>query len=113
MATTRSAEKLADSIKATGLKIDYYKEHALARRLQIMKRAGISLVLDVGANVGQYAKIARKAGYKGQIVSFEPLGQAFSKLARFTFMKASRRSASWRLLEPARMLKGCTALAPG
>jgi FkbM family methyltransferase len=82
MATTRSAERLADSIKATGLKIDYYKEHALARRLQIMKRAGVNLLLDVGANVGQYAKIARKAGYKGPIVSFEPLAAAFAKLAR-------------------------------
>ena len=82
MATTRRESTLADSIRATGRKIDYYKEHALARRLQIMKRAGISLVLDVGANVGQYAKIARKAGFAGQIVSFEPLAQSYAKLAR-------------------------------
>jgi FkbM family methyltransferase len=82
MATIRSSSRLADSIKATGRKIDYYKEHPLARRLQIMKRAGINLVLDVGANIGQYAKIARKAGFAGQIVSFEPLTQSYSRLAR-------------------------------
>ena len=47
-----------------------------------MERYGIDLVLDVGANTGQYAKILRKAGYAGQIVSFEPLSTAFSRLAR-------------------------------
>jgi FkbM family methyltransferase len=33
----------------------------------------IDLLLDVGANRGQFALDARRAGYKGEIISFEPL----------------------------------------
>lgn len=42
----------------------------------------IDLILDVGANVGQYAINCRKQGFKGTIVSFEPLPDAHKILKR-------------------------------
>lgn len=41
----------------------------------------IDIIFDVGANIGQYAKLARNKGFKGRIVSFEPLPDAHQKLS--------------------------------
>ena len=47
-----------------------------------MASAGIELVFDVGANVGQYARSLRRMGYRGKIISFEPVRSVFEKLER-------------------------------
>lgn len=38
----------------------------------VLDRAGIDLVLDVGAHLGEFAGYLRREGYAGRIVSFEP-----------------------------------------
>lgn len=49
-------------------------------RERVLKDLDISLVLDVGANEGLYGQQLRDTGYRGKIVSFEPLKEPFDKL---------------------------------
>ena len=50
----------------------------------------IDLVVDVGANAGQYATRLRRSGYRGTILSYEPLGSMQPVL-----MRAARRDVAW------------------
>lgn len=45
-----------------------------------IRRLGVNLVFDVGANEGQFAKRLRKDGYQDRIVSFEPIAESFARL---------------------------------
>jgi len=47
-----------------------------------LKNFKIDLVLDVGANIGQFSSDLRESGYKGNIISFEPLSEAYSFLQK-------------------------------
>jgi FkbM family methyltransferase len=52
------------------------------RVARMLDRRGIDTVLDVGANVGQFARMVRGAGFDGDILSFEPLSDAYRRLTR-------------------------------
>ena len=49
---------------------------------EVLRRYRIDVVLDVGANEGQFAFGLRDMGYTGQIHSFEPIGATFARLER-------------------------------
>jgi FkbM family methyltransferase len=65
--------------RRAGVEISRYRAHD-ARRLARLREFGVRLVIDAGANRGQYARALRKGGYGGLIVSFEPLSDAFAEL---------------------------------
>lgn len=44
----------------------------------------IELVLDVGANDGQFGRRLRQRGYRGRIISYEPVAETFSRLQELT-----------------------------
>lgn len=47
-----------------------------------INKFNIDLVLDVGANKGQFSSSIRRFGYNGKIVSFEPLINAHDQLSK-------------------------------
>ena len=59
----------------------------LARRLTLMQYYNIDLIFDVGAHTGGYASAMFAHGYRGRIVSFEPMRSVFEELRK----RASRR----------------------
>jgi FkbM family methyltransferase len=50
----------------------------------------INLVIDVGANEGQFGRSLRDIGYQGKIISFEPLSQAHQEL-----IKVGMQDSNW------------------
>lgn len=50
--------------------------------MRILRDRGVNLVFDVGANVGQYAQSLRDYGYSKDILSIEPLPDAWEVLRK-------------------------------
>jgi FkbM family methyltransferase len=48
----------------------------------LLRELRVDVLLDVGANIGQFAKHARRLGYRGRIVSFEPVPDLVEVLER-------------------------------
>lgn len=57
-----------------------------------IRLSGANVVLDIGANEGQFASSLREYGYKGEIISFEPLSSAHRKL-----VDVSVSDPSWKV----------------
>jgi FkbM family methyltransferase len=49
---------------------------------RVFSDLGINCVIDVGANFGQYASLIRSAGFRGRLVSIEPIPEVYEQLQR-------------------------------
>jgi len=65
------------------------------RVMHLFKEFEINKVFDIGASKGQYGSWLRRAGFKGQIISFEPVKQAHELL-----VKRSRKDKNWVIPPP-------------
>jgi FkbM family methyltransferase len=71
-------------LRRTGIDVSRYHPELDFKQnfMHQLRSHQVSVVLDVGANSGQFASDLRAAGYQHRIVSFEPLSEAFSQLER-------------------------------
>ena len=80
----RSFSKLVkDTFRRAGFELHRYIPRLSpdAQLALILTHLDVDLVLDVGANEGQYVETLRALGYRRRVVSFEPLASAHAKLS--------------------------------
>lgn len=65
-----------------GVDVTRYKDDSAdcAKLVKMLSHNNVDMVIDIGANQGQYAKLLRRYGYQGRILSFEPLQDAWNDL---------------------------------
>ncbi len=93
----RSARLLNRGLRRLGLQLVRHPRpgSALDRRARLLRHLGTELVLDVGANAGQYGQLLRQTlHWGGRICSFEPLPEAFARLKA-----AARGDPCWEVHE--------------
>jgi FkbM family methyltransferase len=89
--------------EATGLEVrktSVYTSQKLRHQL-LFSQLPIDLVLDVGANTGQFVHQCRAAGYKREIISFEPSAAAHASL-----LQSAATDPFWTIAD--RMALGAT-----
>jgi FkbM family methyltransferase len=65
-----------------------------AQLVRILDLNCINVICDIGANEGQFAKEVRDNGYRGKIISFEPLSSAREKL-----IKLANQDDNWSVYD--------------
>jgi FkbM family methyltransferase len=70
------SKKILTAIRKTGFDVINGPNPDIA----ILEKKGINVLLDVGANIGQFGRQMRILGYENKIVSFEPLAEVFPHL---------------------------------
>ncbi len=100
MSTVRIINRLASlgnrALKPLGVRIRRLPDPAglefhLRKLLAVLD---IDVVFDVGGHWGEYGTLLRKLGFRGRIVSFEPVSQTFAQLRQ-----AAAADPDWRLFQ--------------
>jgi FkbM family methyltransferase len=81
MSISKTLRSLAEANGIEVQKTSVYSSQKL-RHSKLFSLLGIDLLVDVGANVGQFATLCRAHGYRGSILSFEPSSAAHRELLK-------------------------------
>jgi FkbM family methyltransferase len=65
------------SIRFFGIAFAPKTRFLFSQRNILMENLGVDYVLDIGANIGQFALELRRSGFEGKILSVEPLSDPF------------------------------------
>lgn len=83
-------------LRRTGNQLVSYPDPESLRHLRILENFKINKILDVGGNVGGYGRSLMTLGYKGKLISFEPVSAAFQELET-----RSKKHANWSVVNSA------------
>jgi FkbM family methyltransferase len=67
-------------LEARGISVTRSPLAHSTQRLRLLRGERVTAVLDVGAHTGAYAESLRRTGYRGRIISYEPMRAAFAQL---------------------------------
>jgi FkbM family methyltransferase len=89
-------KSLRQMIRRTGYDVARYRprDDGYIRLVEALNRRSIPMLLDVGANSGQFAQALLRAGFAGNITSFEPVAEAHAAL-----VQSAAGEARWRVFE--------------
>jgi FkbM family methyltransferase len=84
-------EAIRSTVRRFGVELKRFPQcDPLFQGIALLDRNNVDVVLDVGANRGQYANDLRRFGYTGRIISFEPVMACFDRL-----LAASANDHNW------------------
>jgi FkbM family methyltransferase len=88
------ANRFARIIKSYAARLSSDSADAHKKLMLLVAELGIETIIDIGANVGQFGIDIRNAGFKGQIISYEPIGSIFEDLK-----KTSEKFPPWKVFK--------------
>lgn len=75
--------------------IKYPQKNTIDKRLvDILKETQVDLILDIGANRGQFAQTMFSSGYSGKLLSFEPVNSVYQLL-----LENAKSFPNWQVYE--------------
>jgi len=81
---------IQSALNKLGWEVRRYYLSDMVQLCSFLQQQEIDLVLDVGANIGQFGERLFQAGFQGRLVSFEPLSSAHMKLS-----ETAKRYPKW------------------
>jgi FkbM family methyltransferase len=79
-----ATERLQSLFHRAGIHVGRHRYTLAGAREALLRSGEVGLVIDVGAHEGEYGNSLRAAGYRGEILSFEPVARHFERLLAVT-----------------------------